>query len=162
MNGATFQRKAVEEVNGFDEKLVLCEDTDLVMRMLKKDYISVWLPFVGAYLRLHGGQTGRLGSETPFGTNEKKKERFDKCFARFNKKHGRYYLMQKEYDEVKSLLKERYDLDLPRNYTETIRAMNDVDYHGKVKKYDRTKEMMFLLKTPEEKEIFLNEDIIIS
>lgn len=162
MNGATFQRKAVEEVNGFDEKLVLCEDTDLVMKLLKKGYISVWLPFVGAYLRLHNEQTGRVSAESPFGIDEKKKELFDMCFKRFNKKHGKYYLMKKEYKQVKKLLKERYELDFPRNMTETIRAMNHTGYVDKAKKYVREKEMMFLLKNEEEKALFLKEDIIIS
>ena len=57
MNGLVLKRELVEEVNGFNEEYLIGEDLDLIMKIVLKGYHGRWLPYVGAYLRVHSEQT---------------------------------------------------------------------------------------------------------
>ncbi len=57
MNGLMLKRDEVEGVGGFNEDYEMGEDVDLVRRIVKTGKHGRWLPYVGAYLRKHDGQT---------------------------------------------------------------------------------------------------------
>jgi hypothetical protein len=57
MNGLILKRKLVEAVNGFNIKYQIGEDVDMTLRIVKNGNYGRWLPYVGAYLRLHSEQT---------------------------------------------------------------------------------------------------------
>ena len=82
-NGIVFKKDSYFDVGGIDETMVICEDTDLVMRMIKAGHYAKYLPFIGAYYRQHSGQTTTTG-EVPF---ERQKE-FDRCYHIYDKNHG--------------------------------------------------------------------------
>ena len=64
-NGIIFNKESYFDVGGIDESMVICEDTDLVMRMVKAGHYTKYLPFIGAYYRQHSGQTTTTG-DVPF------------------------------------------------------------------------------------------------
>tara|TARA_R110000824_G_C15213158_1_gene676840 strand:- start:2642 stop:3298 length:657 start_codon:yes stop_codon:yes gene_type:complete len=81
-NGIMLKKDSYFDVGGIDETMVICEDTDLVLRMIKAGHYVKYLPFTGAYYRQHTGQTTTKG-ELPF---EKQKE-FDRCYHKFSDNH---------------------------------------------------------------------------
>ena len=81
-NGVMFKKDSFFDVGGLDESMVICEDTDLVMRMVKAGHYTKYLPFIGAYYRQHSGQTTTTG-EVPF---ERQKE-FDRCYHTYDANH---------------------------------------------------------------------------
>jgi GT2 family glycosyltransferase len=57
MNGVVFQRKLVEDVDGFNIKYQIGEDVDMIMKIVRSGYHGRFLPYVGAYLRVHSDQS---------------------------------------------------------------------------------------------------------
>jgi glycosyltransferase involved in cell wall biosynthesis len=57
MNGLVLKRELVEEVEGFNQEYFVGEDIDMVMKIVIRGYHGRWLPYVGAYLRIHSEQS---------------------------------------------------------------------------------------------------------
>ena len=56
MNGLVLKRELVEAVDGFNVDYQIGEDVDMIMKIVVNGQHGRWLPYVGSYLRTHGGQ----------------------------------------------------------------------------------------------------------
>ena len=57
MNGLILTRKLVEQVGGFNKEYRIGEDIDMILKIVKNEKYGRFLPYVGAYLRVHNEQT---------------------------------------------------------------------------------------------------------
>ena len=103
MNGAVFLRTAFEEVGGYDEDMVIYEDTDLVLRIIKAGYLSRWYAFVGSYLRVHNEQT-TLDGEVPYD----RKLEFKRSKESYENRHIDERLYLKTPEEIKNIVRNKF------------------------------------------------------
>jgi glycosyltransferase involved in cell wall biosynthesis len=156
MNGAVFKRTVVEELNGFNEEYVICEDTDLIMRMIQRDYVPRWCPFVGAYLRVHPQQSTTDG-EVPYD----KKKRFEQNLKKYNQDYDDYYIFRKSLTQSKNIIENHMEAELNRSLIESIQGANNVEYKSLSSRYLRDKEAFFILRNEDEERMFMDADLVL-
>ena len=169
MNGVVLDRKGVENVGGFDEELVIGEDVDLILRIVKSGCKGRWLPYVGSYLRIHEGQTTdeEKRGETPYDK--------EKMFAKSLKKNdithsdckvGRTKLGKKIEGKMLEKHKEKIMVTLDKKHLltseyEILEGMASGGYSPKTKTELENGEMLFLLKNKKEEILFMERDIVV-
>jgi GT2 family glycosyltransferase len=156
MNGAVFKREVVEKINGFNADFMICEDTDLVMRIILEGYKPRWCPFVGAYLRIHPDQSTRDG-EVPYNRDE----RFKENLATYNRKFDDYFISKKTFTKSKSIIEKKIGTELDRSSIESLQGMNNVDYKRLSSRYLRDKEAFFILRNEDEEKLFMDADLVL-
>tara|TARA_B100000282_G_scaffold150787_1_gene108597 strand:+ start:519 stop:1541 length:1023 start_codon:yes stop_codon:yes gene_type:complete len=157
MNGAVFLRTAFEEVGGYDEDMVIYEDTDLVLRIIKAGYLSRWYAFVGSYLRVHNEQT-TLDGEVPYD----RKLEFKRSKESYENRHIDERLYLKTPEEIKNIVRNKFGEDIDNSLAESIFGMT---YPGAWKdlsaRFIREKLQFFVLKNEDEVNMFMEGDIVL-
>ena len=175
MNGLVLKRERVEEVEGFDEEMVISEDVNMVLKIIKKGYRGRFLSYQGAYLRLHPEQSTDDRGEVPYDRDV----RFEQSKQRNNEMNedcivGRSWRLEimegtKSEEELKKLRAEDMqkvcshlgvDGITDTQYEELI-FMSSGAYHTNTILEVEKGEMMFLLHTDEEEKMFKERDIVV-
>lgn len=156
MNGAVFNRKVVNELNGFNEDYVICEDVDLVMRMIMRGYIPRWCPFIGAYLRIHPQQSTTDG-EVPYD----REKLFEQNIDDYNEDYGDYLIFRKSLKQAKKVIEESGGESLTRSVIESLQGVNNVDYKKLSSRYLEDKEALFILRNEDEERMFMEADLVL-
>jgi len=156
MNGAVFKRAVVEDMNGFNEDYMVCEDTDLVMRMILSGYVPRWCPFVGAYLRVHNQQTTKEG-KVPYD----KEKIFERNLTNYNREHGDFWIFRKSLTKAKEIVENHIGNDLSRSLIESIQGINHVEYKSLSSRYLNDKQAFFILRNEDEEKLFMDADLVL-
>ena len=88
MNGLVLKRELVEEVGGFNEEYQIGEDIDLIMKVVVNGNHGRWLPYVGAYLRVHNDQSTNQNKIDSM--NSEKKIVWERNLAKKRLEHREY------------------------------------------------------------------------
>jgi len=167
MNGLVLKREIVEEVGGFDEEMVIAEDVNMVLKIIKEGYRGRWLSYEGAYLRLHPEQSTEEGSEVPydrdvlFERNKAKNAQMNEdCIV------GRCWRLElltgaKRAEDMQKVCSHLgVDKITESEYQELI-FMSSGTYHEDTILEMEQSEMMFLIHTDEEEKLFMERDIVV-
>lgn len=156
MNGAVFNREIFQEIGGFQEDMVYSEDTDLVMKILLKDYHIRWFPYIGAYLRV-GKHQSTVEGEVPY---DRERE-FKRCDELYIKRYSEYLLGNRSIESANEQLTEVMGEMQPKGLVESIWGVAQGGYKYLSSKLVEDKEAFFILKTEEEERLFTEGDIVL-
>jgi len=156
MNGGVFNRKAFEEVGGFDEDLVVAEDTDLVMKIIQSGYLTRWFPYIGAYLRVGQHQT-TVDGDAPFD----KASEFMRCGDIYNKRYADFILYHQPIDKASETLSSSLGDSKSEGFYESVWGFTNPKYKHLSRRMVPEKEAFFVLKTEDEVKLFMEGDIVL-